>query len=132
MSQIRDIPDYFLERYKDEFGRWAATLATGEFKCTRWFAFNDGDLAPDSPCIEQGKQMLGAWLLARISRKGVEIEALTTADREAILKHCARMNAGRVPAWAKLREPERPGIPVIPFGKSKGNGHAADSQGQED
>jgi len=129
MSQIRDIPDYFLERYKEEFARWAATLATGEFKCTRWFAFNDGDLAPDSPCVEQGKQMLGAFLLARISRKGVEIEPLTHADHDAIMQHCERMNAGRVPAWAKLREPERPGIPGIPGFGRKGNGHAANGQG---
>jgi len=69
---------------------------------------------------------LGAWLLARISRKGIEIEPLSERDKEAILKHCARMQAAGIPASARLREPERPGIPVIPFG-TRSNGHAANS-----
>jgi hypothetical protein len=126
MSQIRDIPDYFLERYADEFAAWAAQIPTGEFKPTRLFVFREGDVAEFSPDPEQGKQLLGAWLLARISRKGIEIEPLTERDRAAILKHCERMKAARIPATAHLREPERPGIPVIPFAKKekKGNGHA--------
>ena len=125
MSAIRNIPDYFLERYREEFAAWAATIATGDFKCTRLFVFCEGDVAEPSPDPEQGKQLLGAWLLARISRKGIEIEPLTERDKEAILKHCARMQAARIPATARLVEPERPGIPVIPFGK--GNGHATNS-----
>jgi hypothetical protein len=128
MSEIRGIPDYFLERYADEFAAWAAQIPTGEFKPTRLFVFREGDVAEFSPDPEQGKQLLGAWLLARISRKGIEIEPLTERDKAAILKHCARMQAARIPAAARLVEPERPGIPVIPFGqeKKKGNGHAAD------
>jgi hypothetical protein len=127
MSQIRDIPDYFLERYEDEFNAWAAQIPRGEFHPLRLFTFNEGDVAPWSPDREQGKQLLGAWLLARLSRQGVEIEPYREADREAILKHCERMAAARIPARARLAEPERPGIPVIPFGQlKKGNGHATD------
>ena len=129
MSQIRDIPDYFLERYQDEFAAWSAQIPTGEFKPTRLFVFREGDIAEASPDREQGKQLLGAWLLARISRKGVEIEPLTERDKEAIYKHCARMQAARIPATAQLREPERPGIPGIPGFGRKGNGHAANGQG---
>jgi hypothetical protein len=126
MSQIRDIPDYFLERYEDEFNAWAAQIPTGEFYPLRLFTFNDGDVAPWSPDPEQGKQLLGAWLLAKISRSGVEIEPYREQDREAILKHCERMQRAGIPARARLREPERPGIPVIPFGRQikNGNGHA--------
>jgi hypothetical protein len=116
MSQIRDIPDYFLERYQDEFARWAAYRdEAGRWSSTWLFTFNEGDLAPRSPCEEQGPQLLGAWLFGRRSRHGVEIEPYRDSDRAAILKHCERMQAARVPAWAKLREPERPGIPTIPW-----------------
>jgi len=125
MSYIRDIPDYFLERYREEFAAWAAQIPYGGFKPTRLFVFKEGDVAESSPDPEQGKQLLGAWLLAKVSRKGIEIEPLSERDKEAIIKHCARMQAAGIPASARLREPERPGIPVIPFGTGKGNGHAA-------
>jgi hypothetical protein len=128
MSAIRGLPDYFLERYREEFAKWASTITTGDFKCTRLFVFNEGDCAEWSPDREQGKQLLGAWLLARVSRKGVEIEPLTGRDREAIERHCARMAAAGIPANARLVEPERPGIPTIPFGS---NGHATNGQGRK-
>ena len=129
MSAIRNIPDYFLERYADEFARWAAYRdEDGRAPSTWLFTFNDGDLAPASPDPEQGRQVLGAWLFAkrwvgRDGRNHVEIEPYREQDRAAIAKHCQRMAVARIPAWAKLREPERPGIPVIPW---KGNGHAID------
>ena len=122
MSSIRGIPDYFLERYLDEFAIWAGTIATGDFKCTRLFVFREGDAAEPSPDPEQGKQLLGAWLLARVSRKGVEIEPLTERDRAAIYKHCERMQAARIPAAAHLVEPPRPGIPTIPFARGANGG----------
>ena len=127
MSEIRDIPQYFLERYQAEFNAWAAQIPTGEFHPTRWFAFNDGDLAPWSPDREQGRAMLGAWLFAkrwvgRDGRNHVEIEPYRESDKEAIFKHCERMRKAGIPAWARLAEPARPGIPGLPFGK--GNGHA--------
>jgi hypothetical protein len=136
MSQIRGIPAYFLERYKDEFAKWAAYRDdTGRAPSTWLFTFNEGDLADKSPCEEQGRELPYAWLfmkrwMGRDGRMHVEIEPHKERDREAIVKHCAKMENARVPAWARLREPERPGIPVIPF--KKGNGHATDGQGRED
>jgi len=116
MSQIRNIPDYFLQRYQDEFAKWAAYRdEKGRWPSTWLFTFNEGDIAESSPDPEQGKQLLGAWLFGRRSRAGIEIEPYSESDRAAIIKHCERMEAARVPAWAKLREPERPGIPVIPW-----------------
>ena len=127
MSSIKNIPEYFLQRYQEEFLTWAAQIPTGEFHPLRLFTFNEGEVAPWSPDREQGKQLLGAWLFAKLSRAGVEIEPYRDSDREAIAKHCERMLAAGIPARARLREPERPGIPVIPFGK--GNGHATNGQG---
>jgi hypothetical protein len=114
MSKL-DLPLYFLERYEDEFAAWAAEIPRGEFKARRLFVFREGDVAEWSPDREQGKQLLGAWLLARISRAGVEIEPYREADREAIAKHCERMRRAGIPSRARLREPERPGIPTIPW-----------------
>ena len=119
MSEIRDIPLYFLERYQDEFNAWAAQIPTGEFHPLRLFTFNEGDVAPWSPDREQGRQLLGAWLFARLSRRGVEIEPYREQDREAIFKHCERLQHAGIPARARLAEPPRPGIPVIPFGNQR-------------
>jgi hypothetical protein len=130
MSAIRGIPEYFLARYRDEFARWAVYRdEDGRAPSTWLFTFNDGELAPASPDPEQGKQLLGAWLFAKrwVGRDGrphVEIEPYREQDREAIVKHCARLQNARVPAGARLREPARPGIPGLSFGK--GNGHAID------
>jgi len=122
MSEIRDIPQYFLERYQAEFNAWAAQIPTGEFHPLRLFTFNEGDVAPWSPDREQGRQLLGAWLFAKLSRSGVEIAPYRDSDKEAIFKHCERMRKAGIPARARLAEPPRPGIPGLPFGK--GNGHA--------
>jgi hypothetical protein len=114
MSRL-DLPLYFLERYEDEFAAWAAEIPRGEFKARRLFVFREGDVAEWSPDPEQGKQLLGAWLLAKISRAGVEISPYREADREAIAKHCERMQRAGIPSRARLIEPERPGIPTIPW-----------------
>ena len=121
MSAIRGIPEYFLERYRDEFARWSAYRdVDGRAPSTWLFTFNEGDLAKNSPCPEQGKEVSGAWLfmkrwLGRDGRMHVEIEPHRERDCEAIRKHCEKMQAARVPARARLAEPERPGIPVIPW-----------------
>ena len=112
MSRL-DLPTYFLERYESEFAAWAAEIPLGKFKPRRLIVFREGDVAEPSPDPEQGKQLLGAWLLARISRKGVEIEPFSERDREAIAKHCERMQAAGIPSRARLREPPRPGIPGL-------------------
>jgi hypothetical protein len=121
MSQIKNIPDYFLERYEDEFAKWASYRDDdGRAPSTWLFTFNDGEVAPHSPDPEQGRQLLGAWLFAkrwvgRDGRNHVEIEPHREQDREAIMKHCERMQRAGIPSRAVLREPERPGIPTIPW-----------------
>src|SRR6516165_7570599 len=102
MSEIRNIPPYFLERYEAEFAKWAATLPLGTFHPLRLFVFKEGAAAPDSPDPEQGKQLLGAWLLAKLSRKGVEIAPYREQDREAIIKHVERMQRAGIPSRAQL------------------------------
>lgn len=108
------IPHYFIERYDAEFAKWANEIPRGEFKSRRLFVFREGAFAKDSPDPEQGKELVGAWLFARISRKGVEIEPFTKADEDRIRVHCTRMELLGVPARARLVEPPRPGIPTIP------------------
>jgi hypothetical protein len=110
---IKHIPEYFLQRYQREFAAWAATLQTGEFNPRRLFVFREGGAAECSPDPEQGPQLLGAWLLCKISRAGVEIEPFSERDREAIAKHCARMQRAGIAADAELVEPARPGIPGL-------------------
>lgn len=105
------IPDYFVERYDADLAAWANLRP---FPSTRLITFREGAFAKDSPDPEQGKELLGAWLLARISRKGVEIEPLSKRDEDRIRAHCANMQFRGVPALARLVEPERPGLPVIP------------------
>ena len=105
------IPDYFIERYDQEFVKWANVRP---FPSTYLIAFNEGDLAERSPDPEQGRVWRGVWLFARISRKGVEIEPFTANDADKIERHCTKMQLAGVPARARLIEPERPGIPTIP------------------
>lgn len=108
------IPEYFLERYDPEIAKWGMMRP---FPATYLLTFNEGALAGDSPDPEQGKVLRGAWLLARISAKGVEIEPLSEKDEDAIAKHCALMQLRRVPARARLVEPPRPGLPIMPSTK---------------
>jgi len=112
--KFRRIPDYFLERYDREFAAWADEIKRGTFQSRRLFVFREGGFAADSPDPEQGKELLGAWLFCRISRKAVEIEPFTKRDEERIRVHCARMQLRGVPARARLIEPPRPGIPMLP------------------
>jgi hypothetical protein len=118
-----DLPDYFVARYFYEFLAWARLASTPDFPCTRLFVFNEGDFADWSPDREQGKVMPGAWLLAKIGKRFVECEAYSELDRDKIRNHCKKLQSLGVRSRDRLAEPERPGIPVIPFGK--GNGHAA-------
>jgi hypothetical protein len=112
-----DLPDYFVARYFDDFVNWARQIPTGEFKCTRLITFNEGELADWSPDREQGRAMLGAWLLAKIGKRYIECEAYSDLDRDKIRKHCRKLQSFGVRSRDRLVEPERPGIPVIPFGK---------------
>jgi hypothetical protein len=116
-----DLPDYFVARYFHEFVTWAKQIPTGEFKCTRLITFNEGGLADDSPDPEQGKELLGAWLFARVGRRFIECEPYRDLDRDLIRRHCAKMQAAGVHSRDRLVEPPRPGIPILPIGNN-GNG----------
>jgi len=113
-----DLPDYFVARYFDEFVAWARQIPIGVFKPTRLFVFNEGELADWSPDREQGKAMFGAWLLARIGKRYIECEAYSELDRDKIRKHCKKLQSFGVRSRDRLAEPERPGIPTIPFGRA--------------
>ena len=108
------IPGYFLERYDGELAKWADEIKRGTFQSRRLIVFREGDFAADSPDPEQGKELVGAWLFCRISRKAVEIEPFTKVDEDRIRVHCFRMQVRGVPARARLVEPPRPGIPTLP------------------
>jgi hypothetical protein len=112
-----DLPDYFVARYFDELVAWARQIPQGVFKPTRLIMFNEGAFADDSPDPEQGKELLGAWLLAKIGQRHIECGPYRDKDRDAINKHCAKMQRHRVGPRDRLVEPERPGIPTIPFGR---------------
>lgn len=115
--KIDRIPDYFLERYDDEIAAWAQNFAkVGPIKS---FVLKEGHFADPSPDEEQGAQLIAVRLLARMSRKGVEIEPLTKRDEELIAKHCLKMQRLGVPARAILKEPPRPWLPFMPTVGSK-------------
>ena len=107
-----DLPHYFVARYFDDFVKWARMIPTGNFPATYLVMFNEGDLADSAPDPEQGKTMLGAWLLAKVSRRGVECEAYAERDRRLIALHCEKMQAAGIRSRDRLREPERPGLPI--------------------
>lgn len=111
------IPDYFLERYDGEIAAWAQNFAKiGPIKA---FVLKEGHFADSSPDPEQGAELIQVRLLARMSRKGVEIEPFTKRDAELIAKHCAKMQREGVAACAVLKEPPRPWLPFMPahYGK---------------
>jgi len=118
-----DLPDYFVARYFGEFVAWARQIPIGAFKPTRLIVFNEGELADWSPDREQGKAMLGAWLLARIGKQFIECEPYGEVDRDRIRNHCRKLQSFGVRSRDRLVEPERPGIPVIPFGKAMQKAH---------
>jgi hypothetical protein len=110
-----DLPDYFVARYFHELVRWARQIPEGTFKPTRLITFNEGAFAADSPDPEQGKELTGAWLFAKIGQRFIECGPYRDKDRDAIRKHCARMQRYGVRSTDTLVEPPRPGIPGIDF-----------------
>lgn len=110
--KIDRIPDYFMARYDSEIAAWANNFdKIGPVKA---IVLREGHFSDPSPDEEQGAQLIQVRLLARISRKGVEIEPYTKRDEELIAKHCAKMERLKVPANAVLKEPPRPWLPFMP------------------
>ena len=117
--KFSDIPDYFLERYDDEIAAWAQNFAKiGPVKA---FVLREGHFADVSPNEEQGAELIQVKLIARLSRRGVEIEPLTERDCRNIARHCEKLRRLNVPARAVLVEPPRPWLPFMPMvGKPNG------------
>lgn len=110
--KIDRIPDYFLERYDDEIAAWASNFEKiGPVKA---FVLREGYLADLSPNPEQGAQLIQVKLIAKMSRKGVEIAPFTPRDETLIALHCEKMTRAGVPSRAVLKEPERPWLPFMP------------------
>jgi hypothetical protein len=117
--KVDRIPDYFMIRYDDEIVAWAANFA--KIGPVKSIVLREGHLSEVSPNEEQGAELLQVRLLAKMSRRGVEIEPYTKRDEEVIARHCAKMQRLRVDARAVLREPERPWLPFMPrIGKANG------------
>lgn len=109
---FHDIPEYFLERYDSEIAAWASHFSkVGPVKS---FVLKEGAFARSSPDPEQGAELLQVKLIAKMSRKGVEIKPYREIDKEIIAKHCARMQLAGVSSRARLVEPPRPWLPFMP------------------
>ena len=126
-----NVPDYFLARYDDEIAAWAANFDKIGISAlaerargvkidpepgvgVHGIVLREGVLARHSPDPEQGRELLEVFLIAKISRSGVEIRPLTKTDADIIKQHCFRMQVAGVPARAQLVEPQRPGLPFMP------------------
>jgi hypothetical protein len=117
--KVDRIPDYFMVRYDDEIAAWAANFA--KIGPVKSIVLREGHLSEVSPNEEQGAELLQVKLLAKMSRRGVEIGPLTERDERLIANHCAKMQRLRVDARAVLKEPERPWLPFMPrIGKANG------------
>lgn len=115
--KIDRIPDYFMERYDFEIAAWANNFdKIGPIKS---IVLREGPFSDPSPDEEMGPVLLQVRLLARMSRKGVEIEPFTKQDEMLIARHCEKMRRLKVPARAHFKEPERPWLPFMP---TVGNG----------
>lgn len=107
------LPDYFLERYDQEIAAWAENFAKiGPVKA---FVLREGHLADLSPDPEQGAVLIQVKLMARLSRKGVEIEPWTKRDEVLIALHCEKLMRAGMPARGFTKEPERPFMPFMPM-----------------
>jgi len=110
--KVDRIPDYFMVRYDDEIAAWAANFA--KIGPVKGIVLREGHLSEVSPNEEQGAELLQVRLLAKMSRRGVEIEPYTKRDEEVIARHSAKLQRLRVDARAVLKEPERPWLPFMP------------------
>ena len=106
------IPDYFLDRYDGEIGAWADNF--GKIGPVKSLVLREGYLADLSPDPELGAQLIQVKLIARLSRRGVEICPLTRRDEVLIALHCEKLMRAGLPARAFTAEPERPWLPFMP------------------
>lgn len=110
----RPMPDYFVERYDDEISAWGANFSKiGPIKS---IVLREGHFADLSPNPEQGAVLHGVKLIAEISsrRDRVTVRPLGEQDEALIARHCEKMQRLGVHPRALLKEPARPGIPILP------------------
>lgn len=108
------MPDYFVERYDDELQAWGANF--GKIGPIKHIVLREGYLADLSPNPENGAVLYRVALVAEVSsrRDRVVVRPLDEQSEALIARHCEKMVAAGVPARAVLKEPERPGIPILP------------------
>lgn len=110
--RIDRIPDFFMERYDREIAAWANNFERiGPVKS---FILREGHLASVSPDPEQGAELIQVKLIARMSRKGVEITPYTRRDETLIALHCEKLQRAGLGSKQFTAEPVRPGLPFMP------------------
>jgi endonuclease YncB( thermonuclease family) len=110
--QFIDVPDYFLDRYDDEIAAWAVNFR--KIGPVKSFVLREGYFADASPNEEYGAALIRVQLLAKVSRRGIEIAPYRERDRRNIARHCEKMIKLGIPARARLKEPPRPWLPFMP------------------
>jgi hypothetical protein len=110
--KIDRIPDFFLERYDQEIAAWAGNFE--KIGPVKTFVLKEGHLANVSPDPEQGAELVGVKLIAKMSSRGVEIEPLTWKDEVLIALHCEKLKKAGIGSKTFTPEPVRPGLPFFP------------------
>lgn len=110
--KFEHVPEFFIERYDSEIAAWANNF--DKIGPVKSFILREGHLADLSPDPEQGAVLIQVKLIAKMSRKGVEIAPHTIRDQRMIALHCEKMERAGMPANGFTKEPERPGLPFMP------------------
>ena len=110
--KIDRIPSYFLERYDGEIAAWAENFA--KIGPVKTFVLKEGHLSNESPDPEQGAELIGVKLIAKMSGKGVEISPFTARDETLIALHCEKLQKAGLGSKQFTPEPVRPGLPIFP------------------
>ena len=110
--KIDRIPDFFLERYDSEIAAWAQNFE--KIGPVKSFILKEGHMAASSPDPEQGAELIQVKLIAKMSRKGVEISPYTPRDETMIALHCEKMSRAGFKSKTFTPEPPRPGLPFLP------------------
>lgn len=110
----RPMPDWFIERYDDEMQAWGRNFS--KIGPIKHFILREGYFADLSPNPENGAVLYRVALIAEISSRAdkVTVRPLDEQSEAHIARHCEKMMALGVPARAVLKEPPRPGIPILP------------------
>jgi hypothetical protein len=110
--KIDRIPDFFLERYDREIAAWAQNFE--KIGPVKSFILREGHMANVSPDPEQGAELIQVKLIAKMSRRGVEISPYTRRDETVIALHCEKMQRAGFRSKTFTPEPPRPGLPFLP------------------